>query len=116
MHAIVDGIYRAESRRVFATLIRLLGDFDAAEEALHDAFRAALEQWPPDGVPANPRAWASRCPASDHEAIEIRQVHEMADFPADVQEAAAKFPELQAQQRRQARGLNPPEGATSCRK
>ena len=50
-------IYRAESRRVFATLIRLLGDFDLAEEALHDAFRAALEQWPRDGVPANPRAW-----------------------------------------------------------
>jgi len=50
-------IYRAESRRVFATLIRLLGDFDLAEEALHDAFRAALEQWPRSGVPANPRAW-----------------------------------------------------------
>ena len=53
----VDAIYRAESRRVFATLVRLLGDFDLAEEALHDAFRAALEQWPIDGVPANPRAW-----------------------------------------------------------
>jgi len=50
-------LYRAESRRVFATLVRLLGDFDLAEEALHDAFRAALEQWPRDGVPANPRAW-----------------------------------------------------------
>src|SRR5262249_48151835 len=53
----VDEIYRSESRRVFATLIRLLGDFDRPEEALHDAFRAALEQWPRDGVPANPRAW-----------------------------------------------------------
>ncbi len=53
----VDAVYRAESRRVFATLIRLLGDFDLAEEALHDAFRAALEQWPREGVPANPRAW-----------------------------------------------------------
>ena len=53
----VDDVYRSESRRVFATLIRLLGDFDLAEEALHDAFRAALEQWPRDGVPANPRAW-----------------------------------------------------------
>jgi RNA polymerase sigma-70 factor, ECF subfamily len=52
-----DAIYRAESRRVFATLVRLLGDFDLAKEALHDAFRAALEQWPRDGVPANPRAW-----------------------------------------------------------
>ena len=53
----VDAAYRAESRRVFATLIRLLGDFDLAEEALHDAFRAALEHWPREGVPANPRAW-----------------------------------------------------------
>ena len=53
----VDEVYRAESRRVFATLVRLLGDFDLAEEALHDAFHAALEQWPRDGVPANPRAW-----------------------------------------------------------
>jgi RNA polymerase sigma-70 factor (ECF subfamily) len=53
----VDSIYRSDSRRVFATLVRLLGDFDLAEEALHDAFRAALEQWPKQGVPANPRAW-----------------------------------------------------------
>jgi RNA polymerase sigma-70 factor (ECF subfamily) len=56
-HETVETVYRDESRRVFATLIRLLGDFDLAEEALHDAFRAALEQWPCDGVPANPRAW-----------------------------------------------------------
>src|SRR5215207_7067027 len=54
---LLDDVYRAESRRVLATLIRLLGDFDRAEEAMHDAFRAALEQWPRDGVPANPRAW-----------------------------------------------------------
>jgi RNA polymerase sigma-70 factor (ECF subfamily) len=53
----VDAVYRSDSRHVLATLIRLLGDFDLAEEALHDAFRAALEQWPRDGVPANPRAW-----------------------------------------------------------
>lgn len=53
----VDAVYRIESRRIFATLIRGLGDFDLAEEALHDAFRAALEQWPRDGEPANPRAW-----------------------------------------------------------
>src|SRR5215216_831568 len=53
----VDAVYRAESRRVFATLIRLLGDFDLAEEALHDAFTAAVQQWTRDGVPANPRAW-----------------------------------------------------------
>ncbi len=54
---IVDDVYRAESRRVFATLIRLLGDFDLAEDAVHDAFAAALRQWGRDGVPANPRAW-----------------------------------------------------------
>jgi RNA polymerase sigma-70 factor, ECF subfamily len=54
---IAETVYRNESRRVFATLVRLLGDFDLAEEALHDAFRAALEQWPREGVPANPRAW-----------------------------------------------------------
>ena len=53
----VETVYRAESRRVLATLIRLLGDFDLAEEALHDAFAAAVAQWPRDGVPANPRAW-----------------------------------------------------------
>jgi RNA polymerase sigma-70 factor (ECF subfamily) len=53
----VDTVYRTDSRRVLATLIRLLGDFDLAEEALHEAFTAAMEQWPRDGVPANPRAW-----------------------------------------------------------
>jgi RNA polymerase sigma-70 factor, ECF subfamily len=53
----VDAIYRAESRRVFATLIRLLGDFDLAEEAVQNAFAAAVEQWPHEGLPANPRAW-----------------------------------------------------------
>src|SRR5205809_7958579 len=56
-HEIVEAVYRAEWRRVFATLVRLLGDFDLAEEALHDAFAAAVEQWPREGVPANPRAW-----------------------------------------------------------
>jgi RNA polymerase sigma-70 factor, ECF subfamily len=54
---LVDEVYRSESRQVLATLIRLLGDFDAAEEALHDAFAVAVEQWSRDGVPANPRAW-----------------------------------------------------------
>src|SRR6188472_3068983 len=53
----VADVYRTESRRVFATLIRLLGDFDLAEDATQDAFRAAMEQWSRDGVPANPRAW-----------------------------------------------------------
>jgi len=55
--AAIDAIYRRESRRVLATLIRLLGDFDLAEEALHDAFATAVERWPEDGIPANPRAW-----------------------------------------------------------
>jgi RNA polymerase sigma-70 factor (ECF subfamily) len=53
----INEVYSAESRRVLATLIRLLGDFDLAEEALHEAFAAAIEQWPRDGMPANPRAW-----------------------------------------------------------
>jgi RNA polymerase sigma-70 factor, ECF subfamily len=53
----VDALYRSDSRRVLATLIRLLGDFDLAEEALHDAFAAAVERWPRDGLPGNPRAW-----------------------------------------------------------
>jgi RNA polymerase sigma-70 factor (ECF subfamily) len=57
VHETVNAVYVSESRRVLATLIRLLRDFDVAEEAMHDAFRAALEQWPGDGVPANPRAW-----------------------------------------------------------
>jgi len=57
IHQTIEGIYEPDSRRVLATLIRVLGDFDKAEEALHDAFRAALEQWPRDGVPRSPRAW-----------------------------------------------------------
>ena len=57
VQATVDAVYRSESRRVLATLIRLLGDFDLAEEALQDAFAAAVERWPRDGMPANPRTW-----------------------------------------------------------
>ncbi|MDF3053262.1 MAG: polymerase subunit sigma-24, partial [Geminicoccaceae bacterium] len=53
----VEVVYREESRRVLATLIRLLGDFDLAEEALQEAFAAAVERWPSEGVPQNPRAW-----------------------------------------------------------
>ncbi|HWM41093.1 MAG TPA: RNA polymerase sigma factor [Burkholderiales bacterium] len=89
-----ESLYRAESRRVFATLVRLLGDFDLAEEALSEAFRAALEQWPREGVPANPRAWLvsagrfktidairrqSRFDVLDEEAIE----NLAAEAPAD---------------------------------
>jgi RNA polymerase sigma-70 factor, ECF subfamily len=65
----VDNLYRSESRRVFATLIRLLGDFDLAEEALHEAFAAAVEQWTRDGVPKNPCSWlvsTGRFKAIDH--------------------------------------------------
>src|ERR1041384_3235722 len=53
----IDEIYRIEERRIFATLVRLLGDFDLAEEALQEAFVAAVAQWPQEGIPANPRAW-----------------------------------------------------------
>lgn len=54
---LVESVYRSDSRQVLATLIRLLGDFDIAEEALHDAFAVAVEQWAREGAPANPRAW-----------------------------------------------------------
>src|SRR5436190_6961155 len=75
----VDAIYRTESRRVLATLIRLLGDFDLAEEAMHEAFASALQQWPGEGVPANPRAWlvsAGRFKAID--AMRRRARHDAA--------------------------------------
>jgi RNA polymerase sigma-70 factor (ECF subfamily) len=73
----LDHIYREESRRVLATLICLLGDFDRAEDALHDAIRAAAEQWPRDGVPDNPRAWlvsTGRFKAID--ALRKQEIHE----------------------------------------
>lgn len=69
IEALINGLYRSESRRVLATLIRLLKDFDLAEEAMHDAFAAALQQWPGEGVPKNPRAWlvsTGRFKAIDH--------------------------------------------------
>ncbi|MEX2601205.1 MAG: RNA polymerase sigma factor [Balneolaceae bacterium] len=72
---LLDDIYRKESRRVFATLIRLLGDFDLAEDAMHDAFKAALEQWGETGIPSNPRAWlvsAGRFKAIDRIRCESR--------------------------------------------
>jgi RNA polymerase sigma-70 factor (ECF subfamily) len=84
--ATVDAVYRSDSRRVFATLVRLLGDFDVAEEALHDAFRAALEQWPREGVPGNPRAWlvsTGRFKAIDG----IRRRARFVALPTDVIEA-----------------------------
>ncbi|MBN2887694.1 MAG: RNA polymerase sigma factor [Chromatiaceae bacterium] len=84
VRGIVDAVYRSESRRIFATLIRLLGDFDLAEEALHDAFRAALEQWPRDGVPANPRAWLVS--AGRFKAIDALRRRARLDALADVAE------------------------------
>jgi RNA polymerase sigma-70 factor (ECF subfamily) len=73
----VDAVYRAESRRVLATLIRLLGDFDLAEEALHDAFTAALNQWPQQGIPNNPRAWLVS--TGRFKAIDAMRRHERFD-------------------------------------
>ena len=84
VHTAVNAVYVSESRRVLATLIRLLGDFDAAEEALHDAFSAALVQWPREGVPANPRAWlvsTGRFKAID--AIRRRKRFDALDEEAD---------------------------------
>ena len=84
----VDAVYRSESRAVLATLIRLLGDFDLAEEAVHEAFRAALERWPRDGVPANPRAWlvsAGRFKAID----QLRRLARFDALDTDVHDTAA---------------------------
>ncbi|MBI1743630.1 RNA polymerase sigma factor [Candidatus Acetothermia bacterium] len=84
---VVDDVYRTESRRIFATLIRLLGDFDLAEDALHDAFTAALEQWPRDGVPANPRAWL----VSTGRFKAIDNMRRRARFDASLAEHAARL-------------------------
>jgi RNA polymerase sigma-70 factor (ECF subfamily) len=84
---IVEAVYRTDSRRVLATLIRLLGDFDLAEEALHDAFTAAIEQWPRDGVPANPRAWLIS--AGRFKAID--SMRRRARFDASVAELASRL-------------------------
>jgi len=83
----VDAVYRAESRRVLATLIRLLGDFDLAEEALHDAFTAAVERWPAEGVPANPRAWL----VSTGRFKAIDQLRRRARFDASLTSLAERF-------------------------
>ncbi len=85
--AAVETVYREESRRVFATLIRLLGDFDRAEEALHDAFAAAVAQWPRDGVPTNPRAWL----VSTGRFKAIDAIRRRARFDASLVEIAAQL-------------------------
>ncbi len=104
----VNAVYLSDSRRVLATLIRLLGDFDVAEEALHDAFRAAIEQWPRDGVPANPRAWlvsTGRFKAIDGLRRRARfdaldDVAEVADMAADAPAAWADEESVQDDQLR----------------
>lgn len=100
-------IYRGESHRILATLIRLLGDFDLAEEAMHDAFAAAMEKWPQEGVPANPRSWlisTGRFKAIDSlrrqsrfDGMQSEQVEELVaegKSPADLADAAVKDDEL----------------------
>ncbi len=87
VRAAVDAVYRTDSRRVLATLIRLLGDFDLAEEAMHDAFTAAVEQWPRDGIPANPRAWL----VSTGRFKSISAMRKRARFDASLSEIAERL-------------------------
>ena len=90
LHAVLDELYRRDSRRIFATLIRLLGDFERAEEALHDAFRAAIEKWPAEGIPQNPVSWlisAGRFKSIDKQRRDARFDH-LEDRP-DVSESLA---------------------------
>ena len=90
VRAEIDSLYRRESRRVLATLIRLLGDFERAEEALHEAFRAAMEKWPSEGLPQNPTSWlvsAGRFKSIDKQRREKRFDH-LEDRP-DVSESLA---------------------------
>ncbi len=99
----VDAVYRSESRRVLATLIRLLGGFDLAEEALHEAFAAAVERWPREGTPANPRAWLvsagrykaidamrrrARFDASQTELAERLEADAVRDTPGETEDIA----------------------------
>jgi RNA polymerase sigma-70 factor (ECF subfamily) len=84
---VVDAVYRDESRRVLATLIRLLGDFDLAEEAMHEAFASAVEQWPREGIPTSPRAWLVS--AGRFKAIDA--VRRRAKLDASLEEIAGRF-------------------------
>ncbi|HEX4072398.1 MAG TPA: RNA polymerase sigma factor [Planctomycetaceae bacterium] len=93
----VDEVYRSESRRVFATLVRILGDFDLAEEALHDAFAAAVEQWSRDSIPANPRAWLVS--AGRFKAVDV--LRRRTRFDASLSELAGRLDQ------------SPPPAATS---
>jgi RNA polymerase sigma-70 factor (ECF subfamily) len=87
VRAAIDAVYRSDSRRVLATLIRLLGDFDRAEEAMHDAFTAAMAQWPRDGIPGNPRAWL----VSTGRFISINTIRKRARFDASLTEIAERL-------------------------
>lgn len=88
-----DALYRRESRAALATLIRLLGDFDRAEEALHEAFRAAIEVWPREGMPANPRAWLVS--AGRHKAIDAaRRLARFTAYEAERHEPVSEDPAL----------------------
>src|SRR6187200_1472139 len=92
----IDQIYRKDSRRIFATLIRLLGDFERAEEALHDAFRAAMEKWPSEGLPQNPVAWlvsAGRFKSIDKQRRDQRFEH-LEDRPDVAESLADQAPPL----------------------
>src|SRR5438552_2258360 len=92
LRQVVEDIYRSESRRVFATLIRLLGDFDLAEEALHEAFAAAVEQWMRDGVPSHPRAWlvaAGRFKAIDTMRRRVRFDASLAELATRLDQSTA---------------------------
>lgn len=94
----VDAVYRADSRRVLATLIRLLGDFERAEEALHDAFVAAMQQWPVEGVPANPRAWlvsTGRFRAIDAIRRRARQQASLGALADEIERQAAATPDIE---------------------
>ena len=88
--AVVEQVYRTESRRVFATLVRLLRDFDLAEEGLHEAFISAAEKWPTEGIPANPRAWLVS--AGRFKAIDV--LRRRGRFDELKQELAARFDEV----------------------
>jgi RNA polymerase sigma-70 factor (ECF subfamily) len=90
VRAEIDKVYRKDSRRIFATLVRLLGDLDRAEEALSDAFRAAMEKWPAEGIPQNPASWlvsAGRFKSIDKQRRDRRFDH-LEDRP-DVSETLA---------------------------
>ena len=87
IHELLDSVYRTESGRILATLIRLLGDFELAEDALHDAFASALERWPKEGAPGNPRAWLAS--AGRFKAIDL--LRRRARFDASQEKIAEQF-------------------------